>query len=185
MLTSSVPTDAWISGGISPDRRERADRRYSNSRPARRGCADGALAVREELRSRLLVDESLNRLYNIVSQIGLRILFFDENERYVGRYEDATKGDHQTACAEREFNQDSAETVAAKTKVCGPRNQDNIQIYPRRMEQFVALNLCCHRGLNQKWLGKCDPITKVAEGDGHVDKLSAYGCLDIGGDLTR
>ena len=29
MLTSSVPTDAWISGGISPDRRERADRRYS------------------------------------------------------------------------------------------------------------------------------------------------------------
>jgi AraC-like DNA-binding protein len=113
MLTNSVPTDAWISGGISPDRRERADRRYSNSRPARRGCADGALAVREELRSRLLVDEdeSLNRLYNIVSQIGLRILFFDENERYVGRYEDATKGDHQTACAEREFNQDSAETV--------------------------------------------------------------------------
>ena len=74
---------------------------------------------------------------------------------------------------------------AAKTKVCGPRNQDNIQIYPRRMEQFVALNLCCHRGLNQKWLGKCDPITKVAKGVGHVDKLSAYGCLDIGGDLTR
>ena len=129
MLTSSVPTDAWISGGISPDRRERADRRYSNSRPARRGCADGALAVREELRSRLLVDESLNRLYNIVRvDKELRILFFDENERYVGRYEDATKGDHQTACAERELDE-----------YCGDGSRQNQSMRPPKPRQYSNL----------------------------------------------
>jgi hypothetical protein len=68
-------------------------------------------AVRDESLSRLLVDEeeSLNRLHNIVSQVGLRILFFDEKERLAGRYGSATKGDHQAACAERTDNRVSAE----------------------------------------------------------------------------
>jgi AraC-like DNA-binding protein len=56
-------------------------------------------------------EESLNRLHNIVSQVGLRILFFDENGRLVGRYGSGTKDDHQTAYAERTFNSLSAEKV--------------------------------------------------------------------------
>jgi AraC-like DNA-binding protein len=116
MLTNSVPTNAWISGGILPDRRERGDRRYSNSWPARLECADGAWAVREELLSRLLVEEeeSLNRLHIIVSQIGLHIVFFDENEKFVGRYGEAAKADHQAAQAELIFDRSSAETAKSR-----------------------------------------------------------------------
>jgi AraC-like DNA-binding protein len=120
MLTNSMPTNASAvesiplirgSKGVrstQPRWGDRADRR-----PAPRGYADGRLAVREELLSPLLVDEeeSLNRLHNIVSQVGLRILFFDENGRLVGRYGSVTKDDHQTACAERTFNSLSAEKV--------------------------------------------------------------------------
>jgi AraC-like DNA-binding protein len=93
--------------------RDRADRRRSNLRPAPLGYAEGGLGLRDESLSRLLVDEeeSLNRLHNIVSQIGLRILFFDEKERFAGRYGSATKGDRQAAYAERTDNRVSAEKV--------------------------------------------------------------------------
>jgi len=115
MLTNLLPTNAWSSSEMIPSQlqRERVDRGRSNLRPAPLGYTDGRLEVREELLSRLLVDEeeSLNRLYNIVSQVGLRILFFDEKEMFVGPYRDATKGDHQAAYVERTFNGDSAEKV--------------------------------------------------------------------------
>jgi AraC-like DNA-binding protein len=93
--------------------RDRADRPRSNLRTPL-GYAEGGLEVRDESLSRLLVDEeeSLNRLHNIVSQIGLRILFFDEKERFAGRYGSATNGDHQQAAyAERTDNRVSAERV--------------------------------------------------------------------------
>jgi AraC-like DNA-binding protein len=126
MLTNSLPftgssafdTIPFIRGSNSgtstqPRRRERADRRRSNLGPAPRGYADGDLEVREELLSRLLADEeeSLNRLHNIVSPVGLRILFFDERGRLVGRYGSGTNDDHQRAYAERTFNWVSAEKV--------------------------------------------------------------------------
>ena len=93
--------------------RERTDRPRSNSRPGPLGYADGGFEVRQESLSRLLIaeEESLHRLHNIVSQIGLRISFFDEKERLVGRYGNATKSDHQAACAERTDNRVSAEKV--------------------------------------------------------------------------
>jgi AraC-like DNA-binding protein len=126
MLTNSLPltgvsafeTIPFIrgsNGGTSTQLRwrERADRQCSNLGPAPRGYADGSLEVREELLSRLLADEeeSLNRLYNIVSQVGLHILFFDEKERLAGGYRDATKGDRQAAYVKQTFNRDSAEKV--------------------------------------------------------------------------
>jgi AraC-like DNA-binding protein len=92
--------------------RDRVDRRRSNLRTPL-GYAEGGFEVRDESLSRLLVDEeeSLNRLHNIVSQVGLRILFFDEKERFAGRYGSATKGDHQAAYAERTDNRGSAKRV--------------------------------------------------------------------------
>lgn len=82
----------------SPKWRARADRWHSDLLPAFQSDADGSgangsLGVPEELLSRLLVDEaeSLSRLYNIVSKIGLRILFFDEKRKIVGSYGNATK----------------------------------------------------------------------------------------------
>ena len=92
--------------------RDRADRRRSNLRTPL-GYAEGGFEVRDQSLSRLLVDEeeSLNRLHNIVSQVGLRILFFDEKERFAGRYGSATKGDHQAAYAERTDNRGSAKRV--------------------------------------------------------------------------
>ena len=93
--------------------RDRADRRRSNLRTTSLGYADRGRELRTESLSRLLVDEeeSLNRLHNIVSQIGLRILFFDEKERLAGRYGSATKGDHQADYAERTDNRVSAKRV--------------------------------------------------------------------------
>jgi AraC-like DNA-binding protein len=80
-------------------------------RPASQGYADGGTEVREEWLSRLLTDEeeNLNRLYNIVSQVGLRIVFFDEQERFVGRYGDDGYGNHRGAYADRTLNRDSTE----------------------------------------------------------------------------
>jgi AraC-like DNA-binding protein len=93
--------------------RDRADRRRSKLRTTSLGYADKGRELRTESLSRLLVDEeeSLNRLHNIVSQIGLRILFFDEKERLAGRYGSATKGDHQADYAERTDNRVSAKRV--------------------------------------------------------------------------
>ena len=89
-------------------------------RPVPRGYAEGGTEVREELLSRLLIDEeeNLNRLYNIVSQVGLRVLFFDDKEMFVGRYGDegqrARAGSHHGASTERTFNRESTE----KEKSC-------------------------------------------------------------------
>jgi AraC-like DNA-binding protein len=90
-----------------------ADRGCSNLGTLPLGYAEGGLELRDDSLSRLLVDEeeSLNRLHNIVSQIGLRILFFDEKEKLAGRYGSATKGDHQTDWAERTDNRVSAKRV--------------------------------------------------------------------------
>jgi AraC-like DNA-binding protein len=100
--------------------RDRADRQRSNLRTAHLGYAEGGIELRGESLSRLLVDEeeSLNRLHNIVSQIGLRILFFDEKERLAGRYGRATKGDHQADYAERADNRGCAKRV--KSSLAAP-----------------------------------------------------------------
>jgi AraC-like DNA-binding protein len=115
MLTNSMPTNALSFPEIRPSRpqRERPAREYSNLPPLPLRYADGGFGVREELLSRLLVDEeeSLDRLYNIVSQAGLRILFFDQKERFVGRYRDASEGHHQAAYAERRSDRDAAENL--------------------------------------------------------------------------
>ena len=120
MLTNAVDTNAWLSGDILPKWREGADRRHSNSRPAQSGRADSGVGVREESLARLLIDEqeSLNRLYNIVSQVELRILFFDQNERFVGRYGGPTEGDHQPAYLERTLNRHP--TDEAKSSLAAP-----------------------------------------------------------------
>jgi AraC-like DNA-binding protein len=120
MLTNAVDTNARLSGDILPMWREGADRWRSNSRPAQRGRADSGVEVREESLARLLIDEqeSLNRLYNIVSQVGLRILFFDQNERFVGRYGGPTLGDHQPAYLERKLN--GHPTDEAKSSLAAP-----------------------------------------------------------------
>ena len=80
MLLESTPAQAVRFAGTStlPKWRERADRRRSNSRPAPSGYADAVLKFEQELLSRLLIDEeeSLNRLYNIVSQVGTPHLIF-------------------------------------------------------------------------------------------------------------
>jgi AraC-like DNA-binding protein len=80
-------------------------------RPIPGGCVDGGTESREESLSRLLTDEeeSLNRLYNIVSQVGLHISFLDEKERFIGRFGDATKGGHQAAHVERTLNRNFGE----------------------------------------------------------------------------
>jgi AraC-like DNA-binding protein len=115
ILLESTPDLAFRFGQTSTVThwRDRADRRRSNLRTAPLGYAEGGLELRGESLSRLLVDEeeSLNRLHNIVSQIGLRILFFDEKERFAGRYGSATKGDHQAAYAERTDKRVSAKRV--------------------------------------------------------------------------
>jgi AraC-like DNA-binding protein len=74
--------------------------------PAPRQHADDATEVRKETLSQLLIDEeeSLNRLYNIVSQVGLHISFLDEKERVIGRFGDTIKGDQQAAYVERPLN---------------------------------------------------------------------------------
>jgi AraC-like DNA-binding protein len=114
-LLESTPAQAIRFAGTSTlaKWRERTDRPRSNSTPGPLGYADSGFEVRQESLSRLLIDEeeSLHRLHNIVSQIGLRISFFDEEERFVGRYGNATKSDHQAACAERTDNRVSAEKV--------------------------------------------------------------------------
>ena len=79
--------------------------------PAPRRHAGDATKVRKETLSQLLIDEeeSLNRLYNIVSQVGLHISFLDEKERVIGRVGDATNGDQQAAYVERPLNLNFAE----------------------------------------------------------------------------
>jgi hypothetical protein len=123
MLTNSILLESTSDLAVRFDQtstltqwRDRADRRPSNLRTTHLGYAERGLALRSESLSRLLVDEeeSLNRLHNIVSQIGLRILFFDEKERLAGRYGSATKGDHQADYAERTDNRGSAK----KAKSC-------------------------------------------------------------------
>jgi AraC-like DNA-binding protein len=115
MILESTPDLAVRFGHTSTvtQWRDRADRRRSNLRTAPLGYAEGGLELRGESLSRVLVDEeeSLNRLHNIVSQIGLRILFFDEKERLAGRYGSATKGDHQADYSERTDNRGSAKRV--------------------------------------------------------------------------
>jgi AraC-like DNA-binding protein len=126
MLTNSLPLTGasafekipFVRGSnagtsTKPRWRELADRRFSNFGPAPRGYADGSLEVREEVLSGLLADEeeSLNRLHNIVSQVGLHILFFDGKERLAGGYREATKGGRQAAYVKQTFNRDSAEKV--------------------------------------------------------------------------
>jgi AraC-like DNA-binding protein len=119
MLTHAVDTNAWLSGDM-PKWRGGADIRRSNLRPAQPPPADSSFEVREELLPRLLADEqeSLNRLCNFVSQVGLRILFFDENEKFVGRYGGATKSDYEPTCAEPTFNGHSADD--AKSSMAAP-----------------------------------------------------------------
>jgi len=67
---------------------------------------NGDFEVRQGLLRRLLIDdeENINRLYNIVNQIGLYILFFDENETLIGYYGSARNDNHQHAGVERAFN---------------------------------------------------------------------------------
>jgi AraC-like DNA-binding protein len=83
-----------------------ADRRHSNLRAAKPPRADDAFESREETLSRLLIDEreSLTCLYNFANQVGLRILFFDEKERFVGRYGEPTKNDYQPTYSEPTFD---------------------------------------------------------------------------------
>lgn len=87
----SKPAQAPAFGEPSklPERRDHRDRRHSNLSPTSLEYFDKHFGVREELLSRLLVDEkeSLNRLYDIVSPVGLRILFFDDRKRLVGSYD--------------------------------------------------------------------------------------------------
>jgi AraC-like DNA-binding protein len=96
-----------------PEQHEHAYRLHSTWRDFP-GYGNGDFEVRKESLSRLLIDdgENLNRLYNIVCQIGLYILFFDENERLIGRNGSATKDDHRRACVERTFNWVSAGKAA-------------------------------------------------------------------------
>jgi AraC-like DNA-binding protein len=96
-----------------PKQHEHAYRRHSTW-PVSPGYGNGDFEVRKELLSQLLIDdeETLNRLYNIASQIGLYILFFDENERLIGHYGSATKDNHQHAGVERTFNWASAGKTA-------------------------------------------------------------------------
>jgi AraC-like DNA-binding protein len=78
----------------------------------RHGNAD--FEARKEALARLLIDdeETLNRLYNIASQIGLHILFFDGNKKVISHYGSGTKDDHQHAGVERTFNRASAGKTA-------------------------------------------------------------------------
>lgn len=98
---------------------ERNYRRRSNFGTATFGRAEGGLELRDESLSRVLVDEeeSLNRLHNIVSQIGLRVQFFDEQERFAGRFGSAIGGDHQAARAERTDKRVSAERIKSSLAV--------------------------------------------------------------------
>ena len=119
MLTHAVDTNAWLSDDM-PRWRGGADRRRSNLGPAQPPRAAIGFEVREALLARLLVDEqeSLNRLYNFVGQVGLRILFFDENERFVGCYGGTTKGDYQPMYSEPTFNGQSVDE--AKSSLAAP-----------------------------------------------------------------
>jgi AraC-like DNA-binding protein len=83
-----------------------ADRRHSNLRATKPPRADDAFEIREETLSRLLIDEreSLTFLYNFANQVGLRILFFDEKERFVGRYVGPTKNDYHPTYSEPTFD---------------------------------------------------------------------------------
>jgi AraC-like DNA-binding protein len=94
-------------------RHEHAYRRHSTW-PGSPEYGNGDFEVRKEPLSRLLIDdeETLNRLYNIASQIGLYILFFDENERLIGQYGSVTKDNRQHAGVEHTFNWASAGKTA-------------------------------------------------------------------------
>jgi AraC-like DNA-binding protein len=96
-----------------PKQYEHAYRRHS-TRPGSPGYGNGDFEARKEVLSRLLIDdeETLNRLYNIASQIGLHILFFDENKKVIGHYGSGTKDDHQHAGVESTFNWASAGNTA-------------------------------------------------------------------------
>jgi AraC-like DNA-binding protein len=119
MLTHAVDTNAWLSGDMLKWRGG-ADRWRSNLSLTQPPRADSGIEAREELLARLLVDEqeSLNRLYNFVSQVGLRILFFDESERFIGRYGGATKSAYQLTYGEPRFNGPSADE--AKSSLAAP-----------------------------------------------------------------
>jgi AraC-like DNA-binding protein len=107
----SVDVPRW-SGG--------ANWRHSNLREAKPLRADGAFEIREETLSLLLIDEreSLTRLYNFADQVGLRILFFDEKERFVGRYGGPTKNDYQPTYSEPTF--DGRSTDENKSNLAAP-----------------------------------------------------------------
>jgi AraC-like DNA-binding protein len=119
MLTHAVDTNAWLSGDILKWRGG-ADRSRSNLSLTQPPRADSGFEPREELLARLLVDEqeSLNRLYSFASQVGLRILFFDESERLIGRYGGATKSAYQPTYTEPRFNGHSADE--AKSSLAAP-----------------------------------------------------------------
>jgi AraC-like DNA-binding protein len=118
MLTNALDTNTWLSGDTLRWHGD-ADRARSNFGEPRPPRADGGLEVREESLARLLVDEreSLNRLYNFASQVGLSIVFFDERERFVGRHGGATKNGHQLACSEPTFTPSDDE---AKSSLAAP-----------------------------------------------------------------
>jgi AraC-like DNA-binding protein len=103
-------------------RREHADRRHSTLWPA--GYGDEGFGVREDSLTRLLIDDedNLNRLYNIVSQIGLHVLLFDRNGRLIGRYGRVTEDDHERARPEPTFNWVSAGTAVPEHDIAPARS---------------------------------------------------------------
>jgi AraC-like DNA-binding protein len=119
MLANAVETNAWLSDDM-PKWRWGADQGHLNLRPAQPPRADSGFDVREDLLARVLIDEqeSLSRLYNFVSQVGLRIFFFDENERLVGRYDGTTKSDYQPNSNEPTFNGQPADET--KSSLAAP-----------------------------------------------------------------
>jgi len=118
MLTNLMPTNASLFPEVRPSqpRRGRVDGRFPTLPPSLLRHTDEGLGVRQGWLSQLLVDEeeSLNRLYNIVSQVGLQVLFFDDKERFVGRYGEEEKRSDQVAYAELAFTRESNE----KEKSC-------------------------------------------------------------------
>jgi AraC-like DNA-binding protein len=113
MLTNLMPTNASLFPEVRPSQPHcgRVDGRFPTLPLSLLRHTDEGLGVRQEWLFQLLVDEeeSLNRLYNIVSQVGLQVLFFDDKERFVGRYgEEETRND-RAAYADLTFTRDSNE----------------------------------------------------------------------------
>ena len=97
-----------------------------DQRPAAPTCVSGELDARGEPLLQLVIEEreSLNRLYNIVSQVGCDVVLYDGEGGAISRYGKPPRGDHRSSLLELRLggvaSHDTAISVDAMSTVGAP-----------------------------------------------------------------